>query len=114
MSGLHVYSTKLRAWVSLQILDAEEATFKEGGGVAYSFGGSGEKRFVRQAVFTGVREGGTAFLICAGLQGAICSLMADGRAQWSWSYERTDEAQERRPYEGEIAHRETLKPTGTN
>ena len=114
MSALHVYSIRLRAWVSLQLLDAEEATYKERGGVSYAFGGTGEKRFVRHAVFTGVREGGTAFLICAGLQGAICTLLPDGRAQWSWSYERTDEAQPSKPFEGEIAHRETLKPTGTN
>lgn len=112
--SLHVYSTKLRAWVSLAMLDAEEATLKEGGGVSFAFRGAHEKRFVCHAVFSGVREGGDAFLICAGLQGAICTLLPDGRAQWSWSYERTDEAQPSKPFEGEIAHRETLKPTGTN
>lgn len=112
--SLHVYSTKLRAWVSLAMLDAEEATLKEGGGVSFGFRGAHEKRFVSHAVFSGVREGGDAFLICAGLQGAICTLLPDGRAQWSWSYERTDEAQPSKPYESEIAHRETLKPTGTN
>ena len=112
--SLHVYSTKLRAWVSLAMLDAEEATLKEGGGVCYGFGGTHEKRFVNHAVFTGVREGGEAFLLCAGMQGAILTLLPDGRAQWSWSYVRTDEAQSNTPFAGEIATRPTLRPTGTN
>lgn len=112
--SLRVYSTKLRAWISLAMLDAEEATLKEGGGVAYSFAGNGEDRFVRQAVFTGVREGGNAFLICAGLTGAILSLLPDGRAQWCWTFSSNDELQSHRPYSGELAIRETLRPTGTN
>lgn len=108
--SLRVYSTKLRAWVSLAILDAEEATLKEGGGVSYGFSGHGENRAVSHAAFTGVREGGPAFLICAGLQGAICSLMPDGRAQWSVAIEPAEEALPALPFALDLATRPTQRP----
>lgn len=96
--------------VSIDLWRAAEATLAEGGGVAFARRG-GPIGGVTHAVFTGLRDGSPAWLLCAGLRGAVCVPQRDGTCEWSWVAEPlSDVADPSQPYSGEIATRPTQRP----
>lgn len=108
-----VYVLPLSSVLPLDVWRASEATLAEGGGVAFARRG-GPVGAVTHAVFTGLRDGSPAWLLCAGLPGAICVPQKDGTCEWSWVAEPLgDVVAPSQPYSGEIALRPTQRP-GSN
>jgi hypothetical protein len=110
VSGLDVYSTTLRAWVPLELLEALDVVLAQGGGFTSTRKGNGEHAVIDTATFTGVRENSPAFALCAGLAGATCLRADDGTARFYWCREQRDEALPHRAFTHDLALRETERP----